>query len=268
MKYTVYSADGSIILAEQAEADEITCQQCGMSWLRESPVALEGCPYCGDGGFVYRPALAEVALSESAASDVAAYGRDLRGIVHGLWAGTLDAFQAYDLFSDTVRIYLTRAWYEGAKSCGVLPDELSPDEKIAMQEAIVSECSHIWNFLTYVEGHNKAGGFPLAPLTARVEAWTYRYPDVVTRAKLMACGDRKYKWELGPTKEHCIDCSRLHGKVKRGSEWHRRGILPQSRELACGGWKCLCTLTETDEPMSKGPLPMLSGASGGILGIK
>lgn len=267
MKYTVYSAEGQAILVERVQADEIACHTCGASWLYESPVALDGCPYCGDASFVYKSALAEAGGPGSAA-DVASYGRDLRGIVRALWGGTLDIYQAYDIFQDSVRIYLTRAWHAGMKECGVNPEEMTPEEHIALMEAIVSESSHIFAFLVYVEEHSKAAGYKLAPLLARVELWAYRYPDVQTRAKLMAGGDRKFRWDLGPTKEHCIDCLGLDSKVKRASFWHGHNVRPQSRELACGGFRCLCSLNETDEPVSRGPLPTLSGAGGSILGIR
>jgi len=52
----------------------------------------------------------------------------------------------------------------------------------------------------------------------------------------------------GPTSDHCADCLRLDGQVHTGSEWSSHpDMLPQSRDLACSGYRCLCKLESTDE---------------------
>lgn len=58
--------------------------------------------------------------------------------------------------------------------------------------------------------------------------------------------EKRYRWQLGATEEHCADCSRLQGKVLTASEWKSIGIRPQSRDLECGGWNCDCVFIETD----------------------
>jgi hypothetical protein len=197
---------------------------------------------------------AEAPLAEQFSSS---YVRDIRGIVRAFWNGTLDYDQAWGLFQDTVRIGLTRAWYEGAAECGIQPSELTDDERYALQGAIYTESGHIAGFLEAIEAGSKANGGALAPLLSRAGMWGNRYLDVTNRAKLMACGNQKMRWDLGPTKDHCESCLKLNGKVKRASQWDEADIRPQSPRLKCGGYRCLCTLTPTDEPMSKGPLPRI-----------
>lgn len=58
----------------------------------------------------------------------------------------------------------------------------------------------------------------------------------------------RYRWKVGPTKEHCTDCSSLNGRVMTASEWRAAGIKPQSPDLACKGWQCLCEFELTDDP--------------------
>ena len=194
-------------------------------------------------------------LTESASS----YAKDLRGITRALWNGSMDFDQTFAMFQDNVRIGLTRAWYEGAKECGIQPSELSPEELTALRDILYSEDTHIFGFLDYVELNSKESGGKFAPILSRVDLWANRYLDVVNRAKMMSCADRKMAWRLGPTEEHCVDCNRLNGKVKRASQWARYNIRPQSPQLSCHGFNCLCYFEPTDEPMSKGPLPRLSG---------
>ncbi len=97
----------------------------------------------------------------------------------------------------------------------------------------------------------------LRAASSRLPMWINRYRDVVNTAKLMAGEDVKLVWRIGPTKEHCRSCSRLNGKVKRKSQWIASGIRPQSPQLECHGFNCLCTLNPTSEPASRGPLPRI-----------
>ena len=96
----------------------------------------------------------------------------------------------------------------------------------------------------------------LRAASSRIPMWVNRYNDVVNTAKIMAGGDKKLKWVLGPT-EHCSSCSKLAGKVKRGSVWIASGIQPQSRSLACGGYNCQCSLQPTTDRASAGRLPSI-----------
>ncbi len=96
----------------------------------------------------------------------------------------------------------------------------------------------------------------LRAASSRLPMWINRYTEVVNTAKTMACANQKLKWVLGDT-DHCNSCLSLSGKVKRGKFWLSSGILPQSRQLECGGFNCQCSLQQTDDPVSRGPLPRL-----------
>jgi len=63
--------------------------------------------------------------------------------------------------------------------------------------------------------------------------------------------DQRYEFVMGPTSDHCVDCTRLDGQVHTSSEWQANSkYLPRSRDLACSGFRCLCTLEETDDAIS------------------
>ncbi len=186
------------------------------------------------------------------------YGRDIRGIVRGLWNGSIGFNQAFVLFSDTVRIGLTRAWHQGALECAINPADLTPEELTAMRQVIAREDLRIFGFIDAIEAGSKANGGKFAPLKSRAAMWALRYDDVVTRAKLMACADQPLEWVQGPTSDQCPTCTRMNGKVKRASAWKRNGVYPRAPEnptIQCKGFRCLCQLLLTEKPLSKGPLP-------------
>lgn len=193
------------------------------------------------------------------ASNEESYRNSLRSAVRGLWKGELD----YDLFFDAmisaIRMFLPRAWYEGAESVGIKPAELSPEEKVEIQRAVTSEISHIDALAQAVEENREAKG-KLGSLFSRLKMWIGRFSDLRSRARLMAKTDPKLMWVMHPEKEHCASCLKLDGKVKRASYWKRAEVQPKNppnEKLECGGWRCGCELVPTSLPATPGPLPAL-----------
>lgn len=159
-----------------------------------------------------------------------------------------------------------QAWMEGESECGLLPDERSPQERAALVRAQNEQLPFIEGFADAVADGSRANGGLLNATDYRVDMWVNRYNEIVNQARVTACGDLKYEWVLGPA-EHCPDCLKLAGKVKRGSYWKEMGILPQSSVLFCGGYNCKCKLVPTDKPLSRGPLPKLIGPSNLTIGL-
>lgn len=187
------------------------------------------------------------------------YRRGLRAAIRGLWGGVFDRIQFWDAMSSTIWRGLTTAWHLGAQDCGIAPDELSPQELVALQKAIDYE--HLWigGLANAIEANSKAKKGKLTPLLRRAEVWIGRWEGVRSAARVMACGDKKLEWVLGPT-EHCRSCLALSGKVKRASWWRENGILPRVHGawwLACHGFRCQCQLLPTDKPLSRGRMPKL-----------
>ena len=111
-----------------------------------------------------------------------------------------------------------------------------------------------------VEAKNKDAGGELSPLVARAGMWATRYTEVRNMARTLAGAEQRLEWVWTPRKEHCPDCRRLNGIVKRASTWllaRARGLYPQSRALDCHGYKCGCELKPTNKPLTPGPLPKI-----------
>jgi hypothetical protein len=187
------------------------------------------------------------------------YRRGIRSAVRGLWSGAIDREQFADVMIGTIDRGLRLAWQEGAGLCGIREDEYGDEETAALEAAILSELAHIQPFADVVEAGSKANGGHLEPLFSQAEVWVLRYPDVVNRAKALACADQKLQWVLGSTEEHCESCLKLNGQVRRGSFWYSH-VLPKNPPnplLECGGWRCDCDLVSTNAPASRGRLPKL-----------
>lgn len=183
----------------------------------------------------------------------------IRGNIRGLWLGELTPLD----FTDAMRSSITRgfrqAWAEGAGQCGVSFDELTKRELDKLAQMTNAQFPFLPGFADDIEERNKASGSPLQPHFDRADMWASQYRVVRDQASGMACGDKKKKWVLGAA-EHCSSCLKLNGKVKRSSFWIKTGILPQRNGapyLECRGFKCACSLVDTDEPVSRGRLPSL-----------
>lgn len=188
----------------------------------------------------------------------AEYAKNIRGFARALWSGVIDYDQFFDLMQGAIRIGLTQNWYAGAKECGIQPQELTPAERFALESAIIGEFGHIGDFASAIEAGSKRNGGKFGAILPRAGLWGMRAADVQNQARLLACGDKKLKWVRGPTSDSCRTCLAMDGKVKRASYWMAHGPHPQdpaNHTIECGGWRCQCNLSVTDEPLSKGPLP-------------
>ncbi len=185
---------------------------------------------------------------------LASYQGSIRSAVRGLWSGALSEGEFHNSMTIATERGLEQAWVEGAKDCGVGPDERSDAEIDALQELQNRNFGSITPFGISISAKSKAEGGKLGPHMSRAGMWTNRYNEARNQAKSMACADQKYAWRLGDT-DHCNTCLKLAGKVKRASAWDKFDIRPQSQRLECKGYKCQCSFEQTDEPISKGRMP-------------
>lgn len=188
----------------------------------------------------------------------ATYRMSIRNAVRGLWTGAIDRGQFLEIMGLAIDQGLAAAFAEGAKECGITPDEYTDRELQALREAQSQEEMQVLPFAEDIMANSKANKGRLGPLFQRAEMWILRYKDLVNRGRTFACSDGKFRWDLGPT-EHCRTCSALAGQVRRGSFWRER-VLPQNAPnhlLECKGYRCQCTLEPTEEPVSRGRLPNL-----------
>jgi len=132
----------------------------------------------------------------------------------------------------------------------------------ASQAAVLAQYEHIEGLYRAVVDA-RVDNTPLAPLLARAPLWAQRYPEAYNDAKLLIAAETggKLQWKLGRTEKHCPFCSAFNGLVAYASEWRELGIQPQNApnpaltgtrhgEKGCEGWRCDCSLDNTDRRRS------------------
>jgi len=188
------------------------------------------------------------------------YESAIGSAIRALWTGAIDAGQFSDLLLAAIRRYLTAAWEAGMADVGVEPEEITEDERAELERLIMTEFGYVARLTGDIEARNKDAGGELAPLVARAGMWATRYTEARNMARTLAGAEQRLEWVWTPRKEHCPDCRRLNGIVKRASTWllaRARGLYPQSRALDCHGYHCGCELKPTNKPLTPGPLPKI-----------
>ena len=131
-----------------------------------------------------------------------------------------------------------------------------------MQLEINTEITHVPDFANAIAANSKANGGQLTPLYDRIEMWINSYARIVSLAGQLAATDAKGMWKYGDTVDHCPSCSGYAGRVYRNSVWRKFlepfDLLPKGKGLACGGWRCDCSIIPTSEPVSSGRPPIIT----------
>lgn len=179
---------------------------------------------------------------------------NLRSAVRAFWNGTFSEGEFVTSFNDTIDFRLREAYRQTAECYGIAEDEFTTQEQNWINNFIVEQISQTGNFTDTILENRKPNG-KLTPLLDRVELWSNRYNQVENNARTFFAENQKLIWTVSPNKVHCSNCGRLNGYVKRASQWRDYPLEPQSPNLACGGYRCGCSLIETDAPMSRGSLP-------------
>jgi hypothetical protein len=187
------------------------------------------------------------------------YAKAMRDNVRGLWMEELGFADFLDSMFLTITNGLTRAFNEGLKKCDPPSSEITAEARAVLDSIIANEIQWSGKFGDFILDNTRESGSKLAPLLQRAEMWALTYPETTNTALLHCPNNPNLIWKYGATKEHCTDALRLHGKIYKAAVWRKFGIVPQSSDLECGGWRCACTLTPTDEKAIPGRPPKLTG---------
>ena len=180
------------------------------------------------------------------------YDQALRSAVRDFYNGEMDGFGFIDKLVYLITEQFTRAWNEGMRSIGLDPKkDMEPEWAEVLQERIKQEISDIEGFASAIEmaAADKENN-PIQPLLSRVSMWSNRYNELVSLS-IATCGKEKLEWIVGQT-DHCDDCRKLNGCVDYADLWLASGWLPQTSRLACGGFRCQCSLVPTRKRRSPG----------------
>lgn len=183
------------------------------------------------------------------------FRRSVRSLVRGLWQGTLSAFDFVDGMNSAIRRAFQKAFNEGVVRGGLQPEDLKDSERQVIETRINEEVSYLAPFAQAIDEGNQERGGTLETFLTRAEGWVARYDGVNELGYMTAVRDKRLKWVYDPTKEHCVTCEALNGRVYTAFNWQRSGLYPRSPHLNCTGKWCGCSWIETDEPVTKGAIP-------------
>lgn len=156
-----------------------------------------------------------------------------------------------DIMANLIQGQLTdaynQAWEDDANALP-LPDYL----EASLNDAILTQYDFVDQlYRDVVDARIDQTGAP----TDRAELWANRWTEGYNEAKHLIAVQMGYKemWEFGATETHCPTCEGLVGIVAYAIEWDSAGVSPQNAPnemLSCGGWRCDCKRTQTDQRRS------------------
>jgi len=126
-----------------------------------------------------------------------------------------------------------------------------------IQQMIQQDLLRVSTLLRYIVLHSKESGANFDTVKNRVTMWALRWKEIKSLAmafgaKEMGKEGKHLIWIMGKTEKHCEDCFGYSGLVFEARDWAAAGALPQSRKLACHGYRCRCRLAPTSKPLTPG----------------
>jgi hypothetical protein len=123
-------------------------------------------------------------LTVTETKSIGDFRANLRQAIRGLWNGAASSDDFVAAMVSTVSIGFRQAFVEGIAECGFKPEEMSEQERAALQSQINEQFQYIFSLATDIEENSRANGGKLGPLYSRAELWVNNYPRVKTQASI------------------------------------------------------------------------------------
>ena len=192
--------------------------------------------------------------------------KQIEGLVRGVYAGNVGgAFidTMANLISGQLSQAYNQAWTD-EEGQGAFPDYL----QVSLDDMILKQYDYVDGYYRNIVDA-RVDQTSIDPLLMRAGMWAIRYTEAYNEAirLIILESGGNLIWQEGDTEDKCSTCLALDGIVARASEWDALGVKPQNaenRKLACGGWRCGCSLTPTDKRRSPGAYGRIEAAIAGI----
>ncbi len=130
------------------------------------------------------------------------------------------------------------AYRDGLADAGADPMQLDDDDYDTINTLIAKQRDYVF----FLADRIYTDGISAEQEAIKPDLWVNKTLVPFYQAGLAAgTANGTFEWVLGDT-EHCTDCLARGGQIKPMKTWLNDGILPQSSELECGGWRCGCKL--------------------------
>lgn len=140
--------------------------------------------------------------------------------------------------------YGLQAYKDGMRQGGVTVDTLDPEDNMAYMRVFVDQSQYIGGLADAVF---KDKAVTLANAQDRAAMWGKSLQAFDDEGLASADANGMYRWVMDVLKEHCPTCLRMNGQIHRLRTFKARKIMPRSKALVCGGWRCGCYLEKTSE---------------------
>lgn len=175
------------------------------------------------------------------------YEIELSSVVVDYFNGEASLSRVRRVFSSAPRDYARDVYVEGMSEGKLSEEDLDEDDEALISQWIETQIDHVDGLVEFVSSVKDVEDADRATrqraILDRVSLWVKELRDLGGRGRLRAKDGELAIWELGDTEIHCSDClanSRL--KPKRVKWWREERGLPRSKDLACHGFNCDCTL--------------------------
>lgn len=172
--------------------------------------------------------------------------RMVRNVYNNLLGGDFIDVMA-NLISGQITDAYERAWLDTG---GEYP--LPPYLIIAIQKDVLKQYDYVDQYYRDIVDA-RIDKTPVEPLLSRAALWANKWNKSYNNAMLLIQSQEggNLVWRLGATEKHCSTCKTLDGVVASAAEWEASPYKPQGSNLECGGWRCDCSLEDTEQRRSR-----------------
>lgn len=187
------------------------------------------------------------------------FRRKFRQWLREAWTDTTNIVWFNLDVADTISKEYENAFVRGWQSVGRNRNEITEEDVNLWEKQVQKDTSYLNDLFAWVRENSRANGGKWRDISKRGDNWLSRYDELFALGQTAGARGKRLKWTYNPNKEHCLDCVRLNGRVYYAETWLKYDIRPQSARLACFGIHCGCEFVETDEPVTRGKPPRLTG---------
>lgn len=182
---------------------------------------------------------------------------DFEGSFEDLVSGALKGDISRGRFAIVSRALLKKygrlSMLDGLKDGGIETDELDSDDMATFTVWLAENSSYLSDFADRIYKTDTN----MTP-AARAEAWGNKsLRDVYQKGLMSADKNGLYEWVYGDVQDHCETCRALNSQRHRLKDYAKRGLLPGSDLLSCGGYNCACKLVKA-KGSTKGRWPTVA----------
>lgn len=175
------------------------------------------------------------------ASIASGYRSELEAAVEQVYRGRSTAVALVDRMGSLIAEYAERIFREGFEDGGADFEEMTAEERAALDDWRNTQLDHMRAFAEAVEA---AQDVPAREAIARrVDMWVDSLRSLGDIGKSLALSNMSVTWEFGDT-IHCPTCEHLNGQRHRLKWFTSRDYYPRKNGAAmdCHGFNCQCRL--------------------------